>query len=81
MYSPEKTLIRLIGLVGRLWFGLACVCIGVYQVIHGLGGIGWGLLLGGLFVLPKSTPWEATKVYDDVLLVVGCLIILGLVLY
>lgn len=81
MDSSEKALVRLIGLVGRLWFGLACVCLGIYQLIQTLNGLGWGLLLGGLFILPKSTPWEATKTYDDVLLVVGCLIILGLVLY
>lgn len=81
MYSSKAALVRLIGLLGRLWLGLVCVCLGIYQLVQVWNGLGWGLLLAGLFILPKSTPWEATKVYDDVLLVVGCLIILGLVLY
>lgn len=81
MYSSKAALVRLIGLLGRLWLGLACVCLGIYQLVQAWDGRGWSLLVAGLLILPKSTPWEATKVYDDVLLLLGCLIILGLVLY
>lgn len=81
MYSSRRVLIRFIGLVGRLWFGLACVALGLYQLLQAMNGLGWSLLLSGLFILPKSTPWNSPPAYDDALLVVGCLIVLGWVLY